>query len=660
MRNVLICALVALSAWGVVQAQEKGFDAAAAFGARRGVTSLTLSPDGKHVAYIAPAQGQGTAVMTVTLGKDAKAIGAAGSGENLRFTRCTWVSNARLACDAFLMRKDVTPGYRDVLPVSRIVAFDADGANLKMLSTQLNEYSRGYLLYGGTIIDWLPEEDGAVMMTREYLPDVHTGSRVGSSKSGLGVDRIDTRTLAVTPIEKPSLDAEDYITDGHGTVRIMASRETTVGYQMTDATVWLYRTPGSRTWMTLGIYHEADRSGFLPLAVDRELNAAYGLKKLDGRMALYTVKLDGSMHEELVYARPDVDIANVVKFSRQQHVVGVIYATDISQVHYFDPKLEQLMQVLHKAIPQPLLSISEASLDETRLLLWAGGDSDPGVSYIFDRNSRQLNTFLVARSELEGVKLASVKAVSYPADDGTLIPAYLTLPPGKENARGLPAIVMPHGGPSARDSWGFNFLAQFFANRGYAVLQPNYRGSAGYGDAWSVKNGFRSWSVAIGDVLAAGRWLVAQATADPGRLAIVGWSYGGYAALQSAVVNPDLFKAVIAIAPVTDLALLKAEHQNFGDFQLVSDFVGSGTSMHEGSPIEHAERIKVPVLLFHGGMDFNVSIEESRRMAARLKAAGRDCELVTWGKLDHQLEDSEARAQMLRRSDEFLRKALGL
>jgi dipeptidyl aminopeptidase/acylaminoacyl peptidase len=140
----------------------------------------------------------------------------------------------------------------------------------------------------------------------------------------------------------------------------------------------------------------------------------------------------------------------------------------------------------------------------------------------------------------------------------------------------------------------------------------------------------------------------------------VGWSYGGYAALQSAVVDPTLFKAVVAIAPVTDLAALKEEHRNWSDFSLVSDYIGQGPHMHEGSPIEQAARIKAPVLLFHGGLDANVSIQESRRMAARLRSANVSCELVTWDDLDHYLEDSDARAQMLRKSDEFLRKALGM
>jgi dipeptidyl aminopeptidase/acylaminoacyl peptidase len=229
---------------------------------------------------------------------------------------------------------------------------------------------------------------------------------------------------------------------------------------------------------------------------------------------------------------------------------------------------------------------------------------------------------------------------------------------------GLPAIVLPHGGPSARDEWGFDWLSQFYASRGFAVLQPNFRGSAGYGDAWFEKNGFRSWELAIGDVLAAGRWLVSEGIADPAKLSIVGWSYGGYAALLSAVVDPTLFKAVVAIAPVTDLETLKQESGSSFSFghsghEFVTDFVGTGPHVREGSPAQRADRIKVPVLLFHGGLDRNVSISQSQTMCSRLTAAGGKCELVTWEELDHQLDDSSARTQMLRRSEEFLRAAIG-
>src|SRR3546814_16872493 len=122
---------------------------------------------------------------------------------------------------------------------------------------------------------------------------------------------------------------------------------------------------------------------------------------------------------------------------------------------------------------------------------------------------------------------------------------------------------MPHGGPASRDQWGFDWLTQFFVNRGYAVLQPNYRGSTGYGDDWFNDNAWHSWKTAIGDVNDAGRWLVKQGIADPAKLAIVGWSHGGYAALQSNVLDPALFHAVVAVAPVTDLGLLRAAHTGY-------------------------------------------------------------------------------------------------
>jgi len=192
------------------------------------------------------------------------------------------------------------------------------------------------------------------------------------------------------------------------------------------------------------------------------------------------------------------------------------------------------------------------------------------------------------------------------------------------------------------------------------VLQPEFRGSLGYGDAWFHQNGFKSWKIAIGDVLAAGHWLVDQGIADPHKLGIFGWSYGGYAALQSTVVEPGLFKAVVAVAPVTDLSALREEWRRWSNYYLVGTIIGDGPHVREGSPLQSADKIKAPVLLFHAAMDRNVSIEESKSLAARLKAVGGRCELVTWDDLDHYLEDSSARALMLRKSEAFLRQGFGL
>lgn len=219
---------------------------------------------------------------------------------------------------------------------------------------------------------------------------------------------------------------------------------------------------------------------------------------------------------------------------------------------------------------------------------------------------------------------------------------------------------MPHGGPESRSCLVFDWLAQFFAHQGYAVLQPNFRGSVGYGSDWLVTNGFQSWETAIGDVNDGARWLVSEGIANGDQLAAVGWSYGGYAALQSEVTEPGLFRAIVAIAPVTDLPALRQDAMVFTNGRNISEYLGLGPHLTAGSPARQAERMAAPVLLFHGDQDINVDIGQSRRMHDRLQDAGNLSELVIFENLGHSLNDSAVRAQLLERSDQFLRTALGL
>jgi dipeptidyl aminopeptidase/acylaminoacyl peptidase len=193
---------------------------------------------------------------------------------------------------------------------------------------------------------------------------------------------------------------------------------------------------------------------------------------------------------------------------------------------------------LTKALPGgPRVSFVDASQDGTRPAA-LGRHRRRSRPLLSVRQGRQTPGRGHARAAGPGrLQALPVKAVTYKAADGTDIPAYLTLPPGSDG-KNIPAIVMPHGGPESRDEWGFDWLAQYFAHQGYAVLQPNFRGSSGYGEAWFQKNGYQSWRTAVGDVNDGGRWLNAQGIAAPGKLAIVGWSYGGYAALQSSVLDP--------------------------------------------------------------------------------------------------------------------------
>jgi len=427
-----------------------------------------------------------------------------------------------------------------------------------------------------------------------------------------------------------------------------------------------YRLPNDRLWRPLGSYTYDGSTGrggrgMTPLAIDPLNDSAFVLETLEGRDALYRISLDGSMKRELVFANKLVDVDGVVRVGRSGRVIGASYVTDRRVVEYFDPDYKKIHHMLERALPKtPLIDIMNASADEKLLVIRAGSDVEPGNWYVYDRTSKSLGFVTAERPALEGMKLSPVRTIRYPAADGTQIPAYLTLPPGVEDARNLPAIVMPHGGPSERDQWGFEWQAQFFAHRGFVVLQPNFRGSAGYGDEWFANNGFRGWQVSVGDVCDGARWLLSQGMADASKLAVFGWSYGGYAALQANVMDPDLFKAAVAVAPISDLGLLKSRSRAFSTAFVQADYVGSGPHIKAGSPAQNARAFKAPVLLFHGDADMSVDVNQSRRMDRELHAARKQSELIVYPGLSHDLYDGAARADLLRRSEEFLRASLKL
>lgn len=655
MLRSFVAALAVTALPGMAWAQT---DNATLFGTRESVEQIALSPNGNKLVVIQPAAaGQGSAVYVVDLanGKPVRLTGIDGDPERLAW--CRWVSNERLLCSIYAVTEiDATPVY-----MARLIAFNADGSETKMVSTRRNDRALGIDQGGGSVLDWLPEENGAILKTSQFIPEQETGTRLANTSSGLAVEWIDTATLKTKIIELPKRDAVEYISDGHGKIRILGLRPPQGADGYAGRVInYMYRAKDSNEWRPLSKVHVNRGEQFDPYAVDRDLNIVYGFARRNGRRGLYSVSLDEAMTEKLIFEHPEVDAGGLIRMGRRNRVVGVSYTTEKNQLQFFDPELNRLRTALGKAIPGlPLINFIDSSLDESKLLLWAGSDVDPGRYFLFDKKTKQLNETLLARPWLEKVTLPTMKPISYRTADGVMVPGYLTLPPGSDG-KNLPGILMPHGGPGSRDVWGFDWLAQYFAMQGFAVLQPNFRGSSGYGDEWYQKNGFQSWRLAIGDINDGARWLITEGIADPAKMAIFGWSYGGYAALQAVAVEPDLYKASIAVAPVTDLETLRSEAYKYTSYLVERDFIGTGPHVREGSPAQNAAKIKVPVLIFHGDKDLNVTVRQSRLMADRLKGAGKTHELVIYPKLDHQLEDSTARIDMLRKSDAFLRTAMGL
>ena len=630
---------------------------AKAFGARESIRSVEISPSGKQLLFVIAGPGRMSALRTVDVAtKQARTL-LATSGEPENLYWCSFGSDTQLVCKY--------GGYgregRVVVGSSRLVTVSTHGGKPQPLGQRESYYNPVLRQYDGDILDWLPNDPGSVLMARAYAPERYReGSNIKDTREGLGVDQIDLASLKTTRVETPRREASGFMTDGLGNVRLMEMSVAT-GEQQELTGVWRYkfRPRGSKDWKPFVEYRSTDGAGSYPLAVEASSDSAFVTRKLEGRAALYRVNLDGSGTATLVASNKNVDIDDVVRVGRGQRVIGYTFATDAREVVYFDPEFSKLAASLSKALRNhPGVNFEGASADGSKLLIFASSDTDPGTYYYLDKVTHRLDEVAPVRPELAGRKLGEVKPVRIPAPGGVQIPGYLTLPPGS-SGKNLPAIVLPHGGPSARDEWGFDWLAQFLAARGYAVIQPNYRGSAGYGDQWEGAKGFKAWQTAIGDISASAKYLIAEGIADPKRLAILGWSYGGYAALQSAAVEPDLYRAAVAIAPVTDLSLLKRRAERFTNRRLVNELVGSGTHVALGSPARRVGSITAPVLLVHGDLDANVGIEHSETMLAALKREGKSAELLRFEGLDHQLEDSNARAQMLTRIGQFLDTAIG-
>lgn len=332
---------------------------------------------------------------------------------------------------------------------------------------------------------------------------------------------------------------------------------------------------------------------------------------------------------------------------------------------YADPGLSRLTALAAKALPNHRTRIYEFADDPRKMLVYGESPQDSGSYYFFD--------FSTGANEMVGENYRQIPSewimpktpITYKAADGLDIPAFLTLPPapalkGRE-AKNLPLIVLPHGGPQSRDYLNFDWEVQTYASRGYAVLQPNFRGSSGYG-ADFVEKGYGEWGRKMQTDLSDGvRHLVKQGIADPARVAIIGASYGGYAALAGAAIDSGVYRCAVSVAGISDLndMLIYAEQQTGTRSPTVlywRRFMGDLKRLDEVSPVKQAERVNIPVLLIHGEDDTVVPIDQSRRMERALQKAGKNVQFVRLDGEDHWQSSDARRLEMARTILTFLEK----
>jgi len=597
----------------------------------------TLSPSGTRLAARFPVNGRHALMISSLAGKDMlrTAVPMPAGAEPLWYR---WTSDDLLIASVGELRRIEA---RDWI-ITRLISIRRDGAN----NWRVNWKNAPQI---GDDLVFVPPGGGSAVLLASR--DTFYSDAEGFYPKVVRVDVETGRVINTVVQGRPPVLA--WLADDGGTVRFGT------GYDhQRNKGVLVYRPSGRTAFRTID-RADFSRNGELlvPVHIRSGSNQAIIASDHDGHRALYEFDLISNTFGAKLVGIEGYDIDGIVKSPDAAAIIGVSYADERARVRWLSREYRQLQAEVDRAAGRGRFAeIVSFSADHRRLLVRTSSPTSPGSLYFMDRSHGLMRRIGHANTALEGARLAPMKAVTYRARDGLDIPAYLTLPVGRA-AKDLPLIVLPHGGPSTRDVLGYDYWVQFLANRGYAVLQPNYRGSTGYGARFEdAADG--QWGLAMQDDITDGvRWLVASGTVDAKRVCIMGGSYGGYAALQGVVRDPDLYRCSIAYAGVSHLdsqvqydrrflfgkRWWQAQRKAAPDFDAVS-------------PAHHAGQIKAPILLVHGKRDLVVPYAQSKRMYEALIRAGKKVEFVTQPLGTHNLSREEDRVSFLTAVDTFLSK----
>lgn len=381
------------------------------------------------------------------------------------------------------------------------------------------------------------------------------------------------------------------------------------------------------------------------------------------KSAVVTIDPSNGQEMEKLYENPDVDVSALAYSKKRKVVTFAAFDTWKTERKFFDPQTEALYKTLAEKLPGYEVEVVATDKAEDKFIVVASNDRSPGTRNLFDAKTGALTKLVEVAPWLKESQLAPMKPVEYQSRDGLTIHGYLTLPLGRE-AKNLPVVINPHGGPWYRDTWGFNPEVQFLANRGYAVLQMNFRGSTGYGRKfWEAS--FKQWGLKMQDDITDGvQWLVKQGIADPKRVAIYGGSYGGYATLAGVTFTPDLYAAAVDYVGVANMfTFMKTIPPYWKPFldmfhEMVGDPEKDKAMMEAASPVMHADKIKTPLFVAQGAHDPRVNKAESDQMVEALKKRGVQVEYMVKDNEGHGFHNEENRFDFYEAMEKFLAKYL--
>ncbi len=588
------------------------------------LTKMELSPDGNYVAYLA-SYNQRLNLYVRRLG----------STESTRLTNAKdrdiggfqWMGDHRLVYS-------IDDGGKENW---RIHAIDRDGANPQLLTPQSGVQAR--------LISKLRGHPDHLLITLNQRdprsPDLY---------------KINAKTGEADLLVKNDRRFVRYVADNAGVIRLALATDgvnVTLFHRATDEASFEH------------ILTTDFRASVGPLFFTADNRQFYALSNRDrDKAAIVVIDPKNGGETEVIFEHPQYDAGGLMREGDDLRITGAHYIGDKLERVYFDERWRQRYRDVEGRLPGLAVEIVSADRARRNFLVKAWSDRDPGTYYHYQEEAKELTKIGAVAPWIDGKHFASIKPISYQSRDGLTIHGYLTVP--NEAVQGpLPTLIVVHGGPWARVQWRADPEIQFFANRGYAVLQMNYRGSRGYGRAF-LEAGFKQWGRAMQDDITDGvRWLVDQKIADPKRIGIYGVSYGGYATLAGLAFTPELYRCGIDDCGVSDIADWldalppAAQAAKAMLHAMVGNPETERTALDAVSPLKHADRIKAPLLLVHGTNDPRVSRSHSDKIAAALTAHGVEVEYLTKSNEGHSFHLEENKMEFYRRAEQFLAKHLG-
>ncbi|MCE9680235.1 S9 family peptidase [Shewanella sp. AS1] len=598
--------------------------------------NVKISPDGKHLAVLINSDGRKILAFLET--DTFKLTFALNGDKRDQVADYYWVNDERVVVQV----EQVRGAREQPLNYGEIYAVNYDGSKSRMIYGYRAKTPSGN---GGFLLDILKDDDKNVLIRSQAL----------SRKTDVlpEVVKLNVYSGRSRKIKRAPIAYSQFLVDHTGTPRFVAGTDD-------DFNTQLYYAPEKgEDWQP---FAEHFNGQFEPIAFTADNQSIYALKSDDGGpKGLYYYEL--STGKETLLYRSEIADPTLTIGSQLNEIYGLRIDEDYPNYLYLKPDSSEAK--LHKSLVQAFngdnVLISSITDDGTQAIVHVSSDKNPGTFYLFNPKTMQARHLMSAQEWIKPTEMATTTPFRLKTPDGLTLNGQMTLPKGQD--KNLPTVILPHGGPHIRDYWGFDPQVQLLANKGYAVVQVNFRGSTGYGKNFE-KAGHGNWGTKIqDDIMLATQYAIQQGVSDKKRICIFGASFGGYSALQSAIRFPETYQCAIGYAGVYDLEMLYNEgdvqNNTWADAYLDTTLGSDKTQQREQSPVNHVNQLKAPVLIIHGEDDERAPIEHAQALKAALDETSHPYQWLVKDKEGHGFYKEENILEANKKILSFLDKYIG-